>query len=55
MQLLGSLSGNCNRVYTGVVLKHANGVRKFTDTADVYFGQLTEEQIQSYVDSGDPL
>ncbi|KAI8042796.1 hypothetical protein M5D96_004119 [Drosophila gunungcola] len=39
----------------GVVLKHANGIRKFTDTADVYFGDLLPEQIQSYVDTGHPL
>ncbi|XP_034473011.1 dTTP/UTP pyrophosphatase [Drosophila innubila] len=55
VRMLTNLSGKCNRVFTGVVLKHANGVRQFTDTADVYFGQLTAEQIQSYVDSGDPL
>ncbi|XP_017859069.1 PREDICTED: septum formation protein Maf isoform X1 [Drosophila arizonae] len=55
VRMLTKLSGACNRVFTGVVLKHSNGVRQFTDTADVYFGQLTEEQIRSYVDSGDPL
>ncbi|KAL7739232.1 hypothetical protein ACLKA6_015090 [Drosophila palustris] len=55
VRMLTNLSGACNRVFTGVILKHLNGVRKFTDTADVYFGQLTAEQIQSYVDSGDPL
>ncbi|KRF78025.1 uncharacterized protein Dvir_GJ17875, isoform B [Drosophila virilis] len=55
VRMLTNLSGACNRVFTGVVFKHALGVRKFTETADVYFGQLTEAQIQSYVDSGDPL
>lgn len=55
VRMLTNLSGACNRTFTGVVLKHANGVRHFTDTVDVYFGQLTKEQIQSYVDSGDPL
>lgn len=50
-----SLSGKCNRVFTGVVLKHSKGVRSFTDTADVYFGNLTPEQIQDYVDSGQPM
>ncbi|KAH8418885.1 hypothetical protein KR222_009074 [Zaprionus bogoriensis] len=55
VRMLTNLSGTSNRVFTGVVLKHAHGVRQFTDTADVYFGQLTQEQIQSYVDSGDPL
>ncbi|KAH8389625.1 hypothetical protein KR215_008522 [Drosophila sulfurigaster] len=55
VRMLTNLSGACNRVFTGVVLKHANGVRQFTDTADVYFGELSAAQIQSYVDSGDPL
>lgn len=52
---ISSLSGKCNRVFTGVVLKHSNGVSSFTDTADVYFGNLNAKQIQAYVDSGDPL
>lgn len=53
--LFYSLSGKSNRVFSGVILKHAKGVRKFTDTADVYFGELLPEQIKSYVDSKDPL
>ncbi|XP_002133308.1 dTTP/UTP pyrophosphatase [Drosophila pseudoobscura] len=55
VRMLTNLSGTCNRVFSGVVLKHAQGVRKFTDTADVHFGKLLPEQIQNYVDSGDPL
>ncbi|XP_020806879.1 uncharacterized protein LOC110183034 [Drosophila serrata] len=55
IRMLTNLSGTSNRVFSGVVLKHANGIRKFTDTADVYFGDLLPEQIQSYVDSKDPL
>ncbi|XP_013107827.2 dTTP/UTP pyrophosphatase [Stomoxys calcitrans] len=54
-KMLTSLAGKCNRVFTGVVLKHSKGVRSFTETADVYFGHLTNEQIQAYVDSGEPL
>ncbi|XP_030377582.1 uncharacterized protein LOC115626368 [Scaptodrosophila lebanonensis] len=55
VRMLNNLSGACNRVFTGVVLRHDKGVRTFTDTADVYFGELTEAQIQDYVASGDPL
>uniref|UniRef100_A0A1I8N6M9 Maf-like protein n=1 Tax=Musca domestica TaxID=7370 RepID=A0A1I8N6M9_MUSDO len=54
-RMLTNLAGNCNRVFTGVVLKHSKGVRCFTETADVYFGQLSREQIQAYVDSGEPF
>ncbi|XP_037958277.1 dTTP/UTP pyrophosphatase [Teleopsis dalmanni] len=55
VHMLTNLSGKCNRVYTGVVIRHKQGAHKFTDTADVYFGNLTKQQIQAYVDSGDPL
>ncbi|KAH8324799.1 hypothetical protein KR074_001914 [Drosophila pseudoananassae] len=55
IRMLENLSGKSNRVFSGVILKHAKGVRKFTDTADVYFGDLLPEQIKSYVDSKDPL
>lgn len=55
IRMLENLSGKSNRVFSGVILKHAKGVRKFTDTADVYFGELLPEQIKSYVDSKDPL
>lgn len=50
-----SLAGKCNRVYTGVVLKHAKGTQSFTEMADVYFGNITQEQIEAYVESGDPM
>ncbi|EDV31846.1 uncharacterized protein Dana_GF14346 [Drosophila ananassae] len=55
IRMLENLSGKSNRVFSGVILKHAKGVRKFTDTADVYFGELLPEQIKNYVDSKDPL
>uniref|UniRef100_A0A1B0G0C5 Uncharacterized protein n=1 Tax=Glossina morsitans morsitans TaxID=37546 RepID=A0A1B0G0C5_GLOMM len=55
VRMLTNLSGNCNRVFTGVVLKHSKGVHKFTETADVYFGNLSKEQINAYVESGDPM
>ncbi|KAM7352174.1 dTTP/UTP pyrophosphatase [Cochliomyia hominivorax] len=55
VRMLTNLSGKSNRVFTGVVLKHSKGVRSFTETADVYFGNLTQQQILDYVDSKDPL
>ncbi|XP_055904189.1 dTTP/UTP pyrophosphatase [Eupeodes corollae] len=54
-QMLSRLAGNCNTPHTGVVIKHAGGVVRFTESAKVYFGQLSQEQIQAYVDSGEPL
>uniref|UniRef100_A0A1A9W2J9 Septum formation protein Maf n=1 Tax=Glossina brevipalpis TaxID=37001 RepID=A0A1A9W2J9_9MUSC len=55
IRMLTNLSGKCNRVFTGVVLKHSKGVHTFTETADVYFGKLSKEQIYAYVESGDPM
>lgn len=48
--------GRKNTVYTGVVIKLGDSqVVTFTETADVYFGQITDEQIQAYVNTGEPL
>ncbi|XP_055847581.1 dTTP/UTP pyrophosphatase [Episyrphus balteatus] len=55
VQMLTRLAGNCNTPHTGVVIKHSKGIVRFTESAKVYFGQITQEQIQSYVDSGEPL
>uniref|UniRef100_W8BPC0 Septum formation protein Maf n=2 Tax=Ceratitis capitata TaxID=7213 RepID=W8BPC0_CERCA len=55
VRMLTNLSGNCNRTHTGIAICHSKGTRLFTETTDVYFGDLTKEQIQEYVDSGEPL
>ncbi|XP_011176676.2 dTTP/UTP pyrophosphatase [Zeugodacus cucurbitae] len=55
VRMLTNLSGKCNRTHTGISLRHSKGRRHFTETTDVYFGVLTKEQIQDYVDSGEPL
>ncbi|XP_067625474.1 dTTP/UTP pyrophosphatase [Eurosta solidaginis] len=55
VRMLTNLSGKCNRTHTGIVIRHSKGSRAFTEFTDVYFGELTKEQIQHYVDSGEPL
>lgn len=55
VRMLTNLSGKCNRTHTGIALRHSKGSRHFTETTDVYFGELSKEQIQDYVDSGEPL
>ncbi|XP_061399038.1 dTTP/UTP pyrophosphatase-like [Musca vetustissima] len=55
LKMITNLAGKCNTVFTGVVLKHSKGVRSFTETADVYFGELSREQIEAYVATGEPL
>jgi septum formation protein len=49
------LVGKTNVVYTGVVIKYGDQITKFTETAEVCFGKATPEQIQGYVDTGEPL
>lgn len=55
VRMLTNLSAKCNRTHTGIALRHSKGSRHFTETTDVYFGELTKAQIQDYVDSGEPL
>lgn len=52
---LSKLMGNTCTVNTGVVIKYGNDICKFIECADVCFGDATSEQIQAYVDTGDPL
>lgn len=54
-EMLNELIGKSHVVYTGVVLKYKDEIVKFTESAKVTFGKATEEQIQSYVDTGEPL
>lgn len=54
-QMLTELNGKWHTVYTGVLLKNAEKSIRFTETAKVFRGHATKEQIQAYVDTGDPL
>ena len=53
--MLTSLSGNTHTVYSGVFL--TNGTKKtgFFTATDVTFYPLTEETIDSYVETGEPM
>lgn len=55
MQMLTELNGKCHTCYSGVVLKSAEKTIRFTETTKVHWGYATKEQIQAYVDTGDPL
>lgn len=54
-QMLTELNGKWHTCYSGVVLKGADKTVRFTETTRVQWGHATKEQIQAYVDSGDPL
>lgn len=55
-EMLNLLSGNVHQVYTGVTLiRYQQGhsrKKTFYEKTDVYFYPLTDDKIQSYIDSG---
>lgn len=54
IEILSSLSGNHHKVITGVVIAYQNQKISFTDSTDVTFHPLTQQQIGFYVDKYQP-
>ncbi|PAW93774.1 septum formation protein Maf [Mucilaginibacter sp. MD40] len=54
IEMLQRLSGKVHEVYTGVCLYHKGEYNKFYDRSEVFFRQLTDEEIISYVDEYEP-
>lgn len=54
LQILGRLSGNKHQVITGVVITQGEEEIAFADITDVWFHELTAEQIAFYVDKYKP-
>lgn len=54
IRILQSLSGKQHRVITGVVILYKNGETSFADTTEVSFHELTDDQIEFYVDKYQP-
>ena len=54
--MIRRLSNNWHRVHTGVaVYRHEEKLFSFTDTANVKFASLTDEDIKSYIASQEPM
>ena len=55
-RMLRSLSGRAHQVYTGVCVIAADG-RVFSgiDTSEVIFDEMTDEEILSYIRTGEPM
>ncbi len=53
--MLHCLSGKAHQVYTGVCLRSANHYSSFTERTDVHFRQLTDEEINYYIDRYKPF
>lgn len=54
IEMLQRLSGKVHEVYTGVCLFYKGQYNKFYDRSEVFFRQLTDEEIISYVDEYEP-
>lgn len=54
INILLSLSGNKHQVITGVIIRVGEKEISFADTTEVWFHDLTKEQIESYVDNYKP-
>ena len=54
IRILTDLSGQKHVVITGVVIKNKEKEIAFADSTDVYFHELTKEQIEFYVDKYEP-
>lgn len=57
LSMLRTLSGTSHLVHTGVCLAHAEGhfERCAVDTTQVWFAPLSEAEIDTYIESGEPF
>lgn len=54
IDILCALSGKKHLVITGVVIRQGEKETSFADTTEVYFNEITKEQIEFYVDKYQP-
>lgn len=55
IEMLSALSGRTHSVCTGVAIICGNKVKSFCETTEVEFYNLTENEIISYVRTGEPM
>ncbi|MEP7377494.1 MAG: Maf family protein [Chitinophagaceae bacterium] len=55
LSILSDLAGHKHLVITGVVIRQQDKEIAFADTTDVYFHELSNEQIEFYVDKYKPF
>ncbi|WP_071460272.1 Maf family protein [Bacillus massilinigeriensis] len=53
--MLRRLSGNSHTVYTGVSIISPEAEHRFYEKTDVTFWELTDEEIEAYINSGEPF
>ena len=54
-RMLRALSGRCHQVYTGVTIVSPLGTESFTSVTEVEFYELTDAEIEAYIDTGEPM
>lgn len=54
-QMLSRLSGRIHKVITGVYIAKSEGSRGFSEVTDVEFRALSQDEIDGYVVSGEPM
>ena len=54
-EILRSLSGKVHQVFTGVCIRSLNHKTNFFSHTDVYFKELTDEEIWYYIDKFEPF
>ena len=52
---ISALSGKVHTVYTGCCLRMAEGSESFLSAAEVEFYPLSPEEIQAYIETGEPM
>jgi len=55
IRMLRMLGGKKNQVYTGIAIYSDGRIETGDDHADVWFRELSEKDIITYVDSGEPM
>ena len=54
-KMLQKLSGNKHSVYTGVTLKRGAKHTSKAEKTDVYFREISDDEIKAYVNTGEPM
>ena len=54
-RMLRELSGNVHRVWSGVTVRRGGEFQSAAECTAVHFRQLTDMEIDAYVDTGEPL
>ena len=55
ISMLTLLSGRDHQVMTGCTLVKGRDIRSFTEITDLHFRRLSSREIESYVNSGEPM